>query len=117
MRKHHLIVFLIAALLVSAGCTNSSKPLPPSNQLSHKSKQQAARTFTLAELAQYNGQNGKPAYAAVDGVIYDITNESMWVKGLHFGHKAGTDLTSVMKDSPHGKSVLSRYPVVGKLKK
>ena len=35
------------------------------------------KTFTLAQLAQYDGQNGQPAYVAVDGVVYDVTNSRM----------------------------------------
>ena len=39
--------------------------------------------LTLDELAQYDGQNGNPAYIAVDGVIYDVTNVSQWNGGAH----------------------------------
>lgn len=30
-------------------------------------------TFNQTELAKYNGQDGQPAYVAVDGVVYDVT--------------------------------------------
>ena len=30
--------------------------------------------LTLDQLKQYDGKNGNPAYVAVDGVIYDMTN-------------------------------------------
>ena len=47
--------------------------------------------FTRTELAQYNGQNGKPAYVAVNNTVYDVT--PVFVQGKHFTHTAGQDLT------------------------
>ncbi len=38
-----------------------------------------AKTFTLEELKQFNGQNGQPAYVAVDGVVYDVSNVGPWL--------------------------------------
>jgi predicted heme/steroid binding protein len=72
--------------------------------------------LTLEQLAQYNGKSGNPAYIAVDGVIYDVTNNHHWTTGTHEGYSAGTDLTdAIMAKSPHGISVLGDVPVVGKL--
>lgn len=73
--------------------------------------------LTLEELAAYNGKNGMPAYVAVNGVIYDMTNSALWRNGMHNGNEAGQDLTEIiMTKSPHGLSTLSRVPVVGKIK-
>jgi predicted heme/steroid binding protein len=69
-----------------------------------------ARTFTRTELAQYNGRNGNPAYAAVDGVVYDITR--VFRNGLHFSHQAGQDLSNVFY-LRHAKSAITKYPAVG----
>lgn len=72
--------------------------------------------LTLEQLKQYDGQNGNPAYVAVDGVIYDMTNVSEWKNGEHNGYTAGQDLTDIIKNkSPHGVSKLNGVPVVGKL--
>ena len=49
--------------------------------------------LTESELALYNGENGMPAYIAVDGTIYDVTESSFWRSGNHFGVQAGKDLT------------------------
>ncbi|NLG25339.1 MAG: cytochrome B5 [Clostridiales bacterium] len=72
--------------------------------------------LTLAQLAQYNGENGQPAYVAVDGVIYDVTNAPHWPGGSHNGYQAGQDLTDAIKNkSPHGVAKLEGIPIVGKL--
>ena len=72
--------------------------------------------LTLEQLKQFNGKDGNPAYIAVDGVIYDVTNNHHWTTGTHEGYSAGTDLTdAIMGKSPHGTSVLNGVPIVGKL--
>lgn len=72
--------------------------------------------LTLEELKQYAGQNDSPAYIAVDGVIYDVTNVPQWRGGQHNGFTAGQDLTDAIKNvSPHGVSKLSGVPIVGEL--
>ncbi|MFD1419838.1 cytochrome b5 domain-containing protein [Lactiplantibacillus songbeiensis] len=72
-------------------------------------------TFNQAELAKYNGQDGQPAYVAVDGVVYDVTGVAAWAGGKHHGNLAGQELTKVIdEDSPHGRRVLEKLTVVGK---
>ncbi len=72
--------------------------------------------LTLDQLKQYDGKNGNPAYIAVDGIIYDVTNVRQWKNGGHEGYSAGNDLTDAIKNkSPHGTSKLNGVPVVGKL--
>lgn len=75
-----------------------------------------AREFTLEELKQYDGQDGRPAYVAVDGIVYDLTDSKAWSNGKHNGFTAGKDLTDEIKNiSPHGVKNLEGIPVVGKL--
>lgn len=70
--------------------------------------------LTLDELAQYNGKDGQPAYIAVDGVIYDVSDLPRWANGEHNGFEAGQDLTEeIDNESPHGRGVLERADVVG----
>ncbi len=77
------------------------------------------KVFTTEELATYNGQNGNPAYVAVDGVVYDVTDVPEWKGGDHWGRfTAGKDLTDeIKKQSPHGVGKLEGVPVVGTLEK
>ena len=74
------------------------------------------KEFTLEELAQYDGSNGKPAYVAIEGIVYDLSKVSAWKGGKHFdGNTAGKDLTAQFK-SCHGMSTLKNLPKVGVLK-
>jgi predicted heme/steroid binding protein len=96
--------FLVVALVLVIGLTAcSAKPAP------------GTKTFTITELAQYDGLNGHKAYVAVDGKVYDVTNSSAWSGGKHQGMVAGVDLSTSIGSAPHGKSVLSSLTVVGTL--
>lgn len=87
----------------------SSSPVSPSASV----QKAGEKIFSVVELAKYDGLNGNPAYAAVDGVVYDLS--TVFVKGIHYGFKAGQDLTEAFY-SKHNKSKLTKYPVVGILK-
>jgi predicted heme/steroid binding protein len=72
--------------------------------------------MTKAELAQHDGRDGRPAYVAVNGTIYDVTASPLWQGGNHQGsHQAGQDLTEELKSAPHVRAVVERFPVVGRL--
>jgi len=73
--------------------------------------------MTLDELAEYNGKDGARAYIAVDGVVYDVTDVPPWAGGIHQGkYQAGIDASNLIGQSPHGKKVLEKLTVVGKIK-
>ena len=75
-----------------------------------------AKTFTLAELQAYDGQDGAKAYIAVDGIVYDVTDADGWENGYHSGVLlAGTDATAAFESSPHSASILEYLPEVGTL--
>lgn len=76
------------------------------------STQPLTRTFTLAELAKYNGQGGNPPYVSVDGIVYDMT--SVFTTGSHYSHFAGQELTSAFY-SRHSSESITKYSVVGTL--
>ena len=73
------------------------------------------RLFTSDELSRYNGRNGNPAYVAVNGIVYDITNNAAWGGATHFGLAAGTDVTSQFASCHAGQPILSKLKVVGKM--
>lgn len=73
------------------------------------------KEFTAEELAQNNGQDGKPAYVAYQGKVYDMSDSPMWEDGDHEGmHFAGADLTADQDDAPHDVHVTD-FPLVGTL--
>lgn len=72
--------------------------------------------MTLAELAQNDGREGRPAYIAVNGTVYDVSESPRWQGGFHPpDHQAGRDLTEELAGAPHVRAVVERFPVVGKL--
>lgn len=72
--------------------------------------------MTQEELARCDGREGRPAYAAVSGTIYDFSASPLWKGGLHQGsHQAGADLTEELKSAPHVRALIERFPVVGQL--
>lgn len=75
------------------------------------------RTFTPKELLLYNGTNGRPAYVAVEGKVYDVSKSQFWENGHHEIHHSGFDLTDELQRAPHGKEVLRNMPEVGVLLK
>jgi predicted heme/steroid binding protein len=75
------------------------------------------RIFTSDELSRYNGKNGNPAYVAVNGVVYDVTNTAAWGAATHFGLTAGTDVTSQFASCHAGQPILSNLKVVGKIER
>lgn len=74
------------------------------------------RKFTVEELKEFNGENGKPIYIAYKGRVIDVTGSKMWRGGSHMKrHSAGADLTAEIAQAPHGLDVLDRFPQVGTL--
>jgi len=101
--------------LIAGGCSSISTSKQATNPST--SSTTTAKDMTLKELSKYDGQNGNPAYVAVNGVIYDVSNAKNWENGIHkSGVKAGLDQTNMIGQSPHGDSVLQKLPVIGKLK-
>jgi predicted heme/steroid binding protein/rubrerythrin len=74
------------------------------------------REFTLSELAQYDGSMGRPAYVAVNGIVYDVSNEATWGGATHFGLTAGNDLTEQFQGCHGMEEILAKLPRVGILK-
>ena len=46
----------------------------------------AEKEIKRVDLAKYNGQNGNPAYVAVNGKVYDVTDSPAWTGGEHHGN-------------------------------
>ncbi|MCY1713776.1 cytochrome b5 domain-containing protein [Caproiciproducens galactitolivorans] len=99
----YLINNLDGTLLPTAAMTANALPLSNSRQ------------FTKEELSAFNGKNGNPAYVAVNGTVYDVTNNAAWGAATHFGLSAGNDLTAQFNSCHAGQPILEKLPIVGKM--
>lgn len=103
-KKQLWILFFICSLTFTlVACQEEVKEVPEEELIE----------LTLEELSLFDGTNGKKAYIAVDGFIYDVTNDPNWRNGSHNGFRAGNDLSIGINSSPHGKSFLTRVPKIG----
>lgn len=72
------------------------------------------RRFTARELAAFDGREGRSAYIAYKGKVYDVSASPLWQRGIHQDqHRAGRDLTTELADAPHGDENLAGLPVMG----
>lgn len=118
--KETPVTKITPAAVITTGSQNATGSQNTTLMQNATQKQEVTNTstikeFTLEELAQYDGKNGK-AYVAYQGKVYDVSSSSLWTNGVHHGHNAGKDLTNEMSNSPHGSRVLNDFPVVGTLK-
>lgn len=74
------------------------------------------KKVTPEQLAKNDGKDGRPAWMAVDGVVYDATESRLWRNGTHVRiHEAGSDLTQALKAAPHPPERLDKLTRVGTL--
>jgi len=97
-----LMVIVIIFIVLPFGCSSSDEDL---------------KDFTLEELKEFDGLEGRSAYVAYKGKVYDVTGLENWPEGGHFDlHMAGFDLTEFMKDAPHDEDTLfDSAEIVGNL--
>ncbi|MGE5705080.1 MAG: cytochrome b5 domain-containing protein [Clostridia bacterium] len=72
--------------------------------------------FTREQLSRFNGRDGNPAYVAVNGIVYDVTNNAAWSAATHFGLSAGQDLTKEFASCHAGQQwILRTMKPIGRL--
>jgi len=71
--------------------------------------------YTKSQLALKNGQDNPAIWIAYRGYIYDVSKSRLWLRGMHYEHWAGQDLTDELADAPHTEEVFSRFEVIGAL--
>jgi len=78
----------------------------------------SAKDLTSEELAGFDGMEGRPAYFAYKGKIYDVSESRLWKNGNHIKrHQAGFDLTDILAQAPHDEDKILSMPEVGLLTK
>ena len=74
------------------------------------------KPFTLRELQEFDGTEGKPIYIAYKGKIYDISASPLFQGEKRMRcHIAGKDLTKDLDIAPHGEDLIFKFPLVGKI--
>lgn len=107
------IILMLAAVVLLTSCGGKGTEANGGDAVDIEQK-----TFTREELAEFDGQDGRAAYIAVDGIVYDVTDVSEWQGGTHAKGRfmAGKDYSDEIKNvSPHGTGMLSRATEVGVL--
>ena len=63
------------------------------------------REFTPEELTRFDGREGRPAYVAYRGKVYDVSGSFLWQRGRHQAlHRAGEDLSGALPRAPTARS-------------
>ena len=74
--------------------------------------------FDRESLSKHDGKEGREAFVAVEGKVYDVTGNRLWKNGAHMNrHQAGSDMTEAIAASPHGRDVLAKIKEKGTLTK
>ncbi len=72
--------------------------------------------ITPEQLSHFDGKEGRPAYIAYKGIVYDVSQGRFWKNGSHvMKHSAGNDLTDMLKNAPHGEDKILAMQQVGVL--
>lgn len=117
MKKLLALMFttLLVFALVGCGSPDNGVPTDPYGTDNGPDDDNDLPVFTLGELEQYDGQGGRPAYVAIDGYVYDVTDVPAWPGGMHQGNRAGEDHSATISGAPHGRSPLDNLEKVGRL--
>jgi len=128
MMKRLMVLLAMLALLavLFTGCGGDGSETTPAD--AGKTDKNGAveepdaggRTFTLAELAEFDGKDGRPAYVAAGGVVYDVSGSAQWPEGDHspcnLDAAAGKDLSGILEQAPANmRTLVEAMPVVGTL--
>src|SRR3546814_15701406 len=71
--------------------------------------------YTRSQLALRNGQDKPQVWVAFRGIIYDVTESSLWRTGQHYEHWEGQDVHGEMEDDPHGARGVEGFNGLGRL--
>lgn len=115
--KKLFLMFSISILLFGCAAEPAvDQPETPTTEGESTETNSELLQLTIDELAAFDGKGGNKAYVAVDGNVYDVTNNRKWLNGDHEdGMSAVRDLSEFISSSPHGIDILKQFTVVGKI--
>jgi arsenite oxidase small subunit len=74
------------------------------------------KDFSLKDLEEFDGKEGRPFYIAFKGKIYDLSESHLWIQGKHMSiHSRDENLAETIKSAPHSEEILERFPILGNL--
>lgn len=116
MKRKYLTVsiFFLSLFLTLLSCHDAKTSTHPVASEASRAYFSNGSTLDYKTLAQFDGQNGNPAYIAVDGLIYDVTYSTQWSKLLAKGLLPGQDLSRNFKLlNKEEQNILLKIPVIG----
>jgi predicted heme/steroid binding protein len=69
--------------------------------------------FDPLTLSAFDGKEGREAYIAYRGNVYNVAPSKLWKNGIHMKHLSGADLTDALPKAPHGEEKLERLKLIG----
>jgi predicted heme/steroid binding protein len=114
MKKKQIIIILIS-LVIGVGLISASYLLTKNE--SEPTQSASKVVLTSKELSEADGKNGNNCYVAIDNTVYEIKQGNKWKDGQHEPSNGlaycGENMTDVINQSPHGKSILLLLQEVG----
>lgn len=106
-----IILILVTMSLIFTSCNKKNTSENKSQETSVKTDdaESTSKSFSEEELSKYNGKDNKPAYIAVSGVVYDVTNSKEWKTGEYKDYLPGKDYTEILTEDP----ILESFSIVG----
>ncbi len=116
--KKSVLVGLMSLSLIAllSGCADKEMTIDESENIPPTTNnEQISETFTLSQLAEYNGSKGNKSYVGFNGKVYDVTDLSEFSENGPLYGKVGLDLSNELKDSPEYEVMFNNAPMVGTL--
>lgn len=114
IKRTFIIIGILMLLFALTACaTDQTKEV---EETTATLADEALPIFTAETLAEFNGKDGKAAYVAYEGKVYDVSEIAAWKEGIHQGRfEAGKDYTEVLNnEAPHKPTNLTdNAPIVG----
>lgn len=103
--KIGLFLFMVLTIIIVTAFI-----APRLNNQSKRYSEKVTGEFNADELSYFDGKEGRPAYIAYNGDVFEVTHSIFWHNGQHLlKHSAGMDLTESMPIAPHTDSVLKGF--------